>query len=134
MSRITMPAALQLAAQEVAEGRSRRSIHDQLAVLFAEELSAEIGRDNMAALAVFNEDTEECNADDFCDANQIMLEAFEEVMGFEYRSGCAEEEGAASEQHLWNDTRLTEEARTIAKRLYIPLFRTPSLGSRPAND
>jgi hypothetical protein len=73
-----------------------------LARAFATELHAELGTDTLAEINRLNDaetDTGICHTHDFCDANQVMLDAWEKLMGAE----CSCDSTNDAENAVWNE-------------------------------
>ncbi len=88
-----------------------------LQAVFARRLEAEVGAERYALTIERNmtqPDSHICHSHDFCDANQIMLDAFEEVHGREANVGTDEDSAPDMDamQAAWNAWKAANGAHT----------------------
>lgn len=91
---------------------------EKLAKAFADQLLADIGPDNFAAVRAANVTAEAgvCASHDYCDANMTMLEAFTATFG---RQPAMLENTGEDDPHIDIDVGLWNGAWDHAKAVYL---------------
>lgn len=90
---------------------------EELAVAFCGELKEQIGLIGIRKAAELNDseaDHRVCHTHDFCDSNQVMLDAWERVFGTGTEPACIRE-GTTDEERA-HDDRIWNRAWKLAKR------------------
>jgi len=91
---------------------------NQIAIAFARYLKDAMPPEDYAALVSRDKVSETSNANDYCDANQVLIEVFCNVMGREPYFATDIDEGNAIEAQVDADFELLEQAWAKAKRIW----------------
>ena len=71
----------------------------RIACVFTHKVAHTLGYKDMAELVALNAESDgRCNSNDYCDANALMVEAFETVMGREWRMPSDVDEGKHTQE------------------------------------
>lgn len=107
-----------------------------LALIFTRRLKERLSREQWAEV-IFWEGNESTCVDDFCDSNQMMVDAFREMVGREAWFPRDVKNGKVSEEQMYDDTELMDDAKFRARLMWQLEHlnnRLADAGYGPLND